>query len=92
MNAVFDGEIKGIVGNKAKLNYYYIGTKAEYKTDENKVYTADYSVQDGNFTSLPEKDLLSATAEIVISGGQSFVDNMEPFASYLVCSFQSSVC
>lgn len=77
VNAVFDGEIKGIVGNKAKLNYYYIGTKAEYKTDENRVYTADYSVQDGNFTSLPEKDLLSATAEIVISGGQSFVDNME---------------
>lgn len=77
VNAVFDGEIKGIVGNKAKLNYYYIGTKTEYKTDENKVYTADYSVQDGNFTSLPEKDLLSATAEIVISGGQSFVDNME---------------
>ena len=33
--------LKGIVGNKAKLNYYYIGTKAEYKTDENKVYTHD---------------------------------------------------
>lgn len=70
-NAVFEGNISGIVGNKATLNYYYLGTASEsLVVDDTKVYTADYSVQDGKFESLPQKDILSATAEVIISNGK----------------------
>lgn len=76
-NAVFEGNISGIVGNKATLNYYYLGTASEsLVVDDTKVYTADYSVQDGKFESLPQKDILSATAEVIISNGKSYVADM----------------
>lgn len=79
--AYFEGNLVGVNNGSQALNYYYLGTKNSEKTIEElkkltTPYEHDYSVQTGTFENLTDYDIMSAQETSIVSGGQSYVENI----------------
>ena len=69
----FEGELVGLSEGKMNLNYFFLGTGVDgEKVSEN--YTFDLSSQEGQLQSLGKYDALSASAEISVIEGKTYVN------------------
>ena len=69
----FEGELVGLSEGKMNLNYFFLGTGVDgEKVSQN--HTFDLSSQDGKLESLGKYDALSASAEITVIKGKTYVN------------------
>ena len=69
----FEGELVGLSEGKMNLNYFFLGTGVDGEK-VSKNYTFDLSSQEGQLQSLGKYDALSASAEISVIEGKTYVN------------------
>ena len=76
--ATFSGKLENVAnGNNVKVNYIYLGNKGDYTNEpKDKVYTADYTVQNGSIESLSDHDIMTNQADVIIDNGYSYVKGL----------------
>ena len=69
----FEGSLVGLTEGRMNLNYFFLGTGVDgEKVSQN--HTFDLSSQDGKLESLGKYDALSASAEITVIKGKTYVN------------------